>query len=272
MKSVFGAIVCSVFSLIVAAQQQPTAIHPQDLQISDSLTTTLIFPYAIIKASWCSPHFAVQQTREVGNVLEIKATVAGFSPSNLSVVTRDGQFYSFLLHYEKYAYPFTWRFEKDDASSTPVKLNELPVNQKALEVDALRVKEATGFMRRRKANAELRIDLRGIFFSEQLHWLSLHVKNKNAVPVDVAGVTVNVRHKKLRNNTAQATPQEIIYQTLPLTVDGYQSNKIAIAVPKVPIRKQQVLIIELLDASGLPIIIQTVPARLLRKAKNLPNE
>lgn len=272
MKRVFVALVCSVCSLFISAQPRSTAIHPQEVAISDSLTTTLIFPYNIIKVSWCSPYFAVQQTREVGNALEIKATARDFSPSNLSVVTRDGQFYSFLLHYEKYAYPFTWRFAKDSSLYTPVTLNECPANEKVLEDNAWRVKEAKGFMRRQKANAGLRTDLRGIFLSHDIHWLSLHLKNKSSVPIHIARATVSVRYKQLRNNIAQTNPQEIIYQTLPQIIDGNQINKVVLAVPRLSIRKQQVFIIELFDAARLPVITQAIPARLLRKSKILPHE
>ncbi|MEP1260390.1 DUF4138 domain-containing protein, partial [Algoriphagus sp.] len=77
------------------------SILASDLQISDQMTTNLIFPHAIKSVDRGNRNILVQKASAVENILQVKAENSGLQNSNLTVITEDGSFYSFALEYQK---------------------------------------------------------------------------------------------------------------------------------------------------------------------------
>ena len=78
------------------------------LQISTHKTTSLIFPFPVVHVDHGTKDILVQHLKEQDNILLVKAAVAKFAETNLSVVTRDGSVYSFKVIYNDQ--PDNWVF------------------------------------------------------------------------------------------------------------------------------------------------------------------
>ncbi len=94
-----------IFSQTQSANYQANWIKPYHLAITFLKTTHLIFPYAIKSVDRGSPDILVQKAKGVENVLLVKAGRENFKESNLSVITADGKFYSFLINYSSIPSP-----------------------------------------------------------------------------------------------------------------------------------------------------------------------
>ena len=75
-------------------------LSPFEISIRYNKTTSLIFSYAVVSVDRGSADILVQKAKGVENIFQVKAEKRGFTPTNLSAVTAEGKFYSFLLNYE----------------------------------------------------------------------------------------------------------------------------------------------------------------------------
>ena len=264
---VFWALVCSaVFFMSANAQEMVSSIEPVKLMISNAFTSTLLFPYAIKKASWCSPHFAVQQTKEVANMLEIKSSIADFAPSNLSVVTSDGHFYSFMIYYDPEPYHLNYRLQKDTGiKKATVAFTASSYNEEQLQQWADSAMVARSFMRRRMKSKLLRVQLAGIYFSEGLTWIKFRIDHRHRVAMTIDHANAKMYSSdKLRSAIATSRPIELIHPLSPVTIHK-EKQTVVIAVPAALTQRQQMMQISLRDEKGLSQIdLRITPRQLLR--------
>jgi hypothetical protein len=81
-------------------------------------TTHLIFPVAIRYTDLGSNYLIAEKAENAQNVLRVKAAVKDFAEeTNFSVITEDGQFYSFNVIYnaDPYILSYDLKKMKDDA-------------------------------------------------------------------------------------------------------------------------------------------------------------
>src|SRR4051812_7987347 len=100
-KCVFvKAIVLFFFSLKSFAQSENYSFIPSGhLSITYNKTTNLIFPYSVESIDRGSQDILVQQPKGTANIVQLKAGKQNFAQTNLSVITIDGQLYSFTVDY-----------------------------------------------------------------------------------------------------------------------------------------------------------------------------
>jgi len=97
------------------------------LKISDAKTTHLVFPSDVKYYDHGSEDVGVQETAEP-NIIKVKAAVPGFEGTNLTVMTDDHVFYSFILEYEKSPKVLNYFFEASQGRAYAKKIPEESVN------------------------------------------------------------------------------------------------------------------------------------------------
>jgi Domain of unknown function (DUF4138) len=75
-------------------------IKSDSLSISSIKTTHLIFPVPVKSVDRGTTAILVQRVKGAENVLRVKAGKSNFPETNLSVITADGKFYSFIVDYK----------------------------------------------------------------------------------------------------------------------------------------------------------------------------
>src|SRR5690606_34918924 len=95
---VFGCLAgASVFSQ--SRQDLMYSIASWDIQLTYHKTTNLVFAHNITSVDLGSAAILAQKAVGVSNILQLKAAQKDFEPTNLSVVTEDGQLHCFMVSY-----------------------------------------------------------------------------------------------------------------------------------------------------------------------------
>src|SRR5450432_1978057 len=158
-------------------------ISTYSLSISFEKTTNIIFPYRIQKADIGSGDVIGHKDPVLPNVLFLKANRKGFAPTNLSVYTSDGKFYSFIVRYQED--PDTLNlFIANYGKANPVIANEARVNavtfdgvnDARLDSDAVIIQNAKPVMHRKTSLQQMKLILRGIYIKDHLMWFRLEIK------------------------------------------------------------------------------------------------
>src|SRR4051812_19268921 len=93
-----GAL-CLLQQVTLFAQYLPKSITPYKVSISYDKTSNLIFPFAIKSVDIGSAAVLAQKAQGVENILQLKAGEQYFKETNVTVITVDGHFYSFIVNF-----------------------------------------------------------------------------------------------------------------------------------------------------------------------------
>lgn len=273
-----------VFITLGKTQAQSTKsafIEPFKLEVTFNKTTILVFPAAIISVDKGSADIAVQKANGVENILRVKADQKDFEETNLSVITGNGQFYSFVVTY----------------SSNPAHLNidvkELPVlngirpgpsQSLRNNLENLTESDLPGYAEkaakaRRNIHAlydegnKMLLELSGTYIKNNVLFFRLAIQNRSRIDYDIDQFKLYLRDKKIGKRTAF---QEI--EIIPLYVSGdtaqvkgKSSQILIVAVPKFTIPEKKNFIIEIMEKNGGRQLNLRAVNRHIMKARKLTN-
>lgn len=243
-----------------------TTIKPYDIAVSYYQTTNLIFPYAVKSVDVGSSAVLAQKAKNVENILQLKAGSEQFAPTNISVVTDDGKFYSFALHYSDHPSNLNIRF----GSGGPVQFaGDLP-NARLLNQEAWQVLTMRPFMYLQNNEQALRLRLNGIFHAPNNLWLKLDIRNQSQVDFQPATLRFFLRDKKRVKRTALNETEVFPLFTPELkAVKGSGSSVWPVAFKPFTVPKHQRFIVQAADESGGRMIVLPIKSRFFLKAHRL---
>lgn len=247
---------------------KPVVIDPLTLGITYNKTTNLIFPYAIKSVDRGSGAVIVQKAKGLENILQVKASKKDFEQTNLSLVTADGKFYSFLLFYA----PIPLHLNISFSDSEPMQLAGQEANAHQLEKESWQVLGANRFMGLHRKAQELCLRLNGIFLSENNMWFRLALKNYSQVNFRPEYLRFFLRDKKRSKRTAlQETEVFPVYIPAYSVTKGEMSSVLAVGFKPFTVPKHQQLIIQVGDESGGRVLHLPVKSRFFLRARKLPS-
>ena len=94
-----GSISFNLYAQSSIPFSKSSYIEPYKLEVTYNKTTNLVFPSSITSIDRGSQDIMVQKVSGVENILRVKADIKSFEETNLSVITKDGKLYSFLVGY-----------------------------------------------------------------------------------------------------------------------------------------------------------------------------
>lgn len=250
---------------------QPVEIKPYVLGISTQKTTNLIFPYAISSVDRGSAAILVQRAKGVDNILQLKADTANFVETNLSIVTSDAQFYSFIVFYAEHPTCLNLLFSKHTLkSSAPVILLRESANHSVYEQAIEKVSREKPFLRKRTKAHQMRATLGGIYLLDSMLVFHIRLKNSSQFTYDPEKIRFII---KSRTRTKRTAVQEI--EVKPLLepglspIKGVSSLPIVIGFRPFTFTENQRLYIEIEELNGGRTIRLPVKLKTLLKAKAL---
>ncbi len=229
MKAIF-------FLLLIVSY---AAFAQQPLSITTNKTTSLIFPFPIKHVDRGTKDVLVQPVKENENILLVKAASKGFSETNLSVVTGDGNVYSFTINY------------KDEPEGF---LYELPVNRKAsIATYANGILDNRGMLKGiRDKSWDMQARITGIYIKDHVIYYQLLLCNQSPIDYDIDLLRFYIRDKKKGKRTAA---QEI--ECIPLYTAGnhqqikaYNFSVVVVALEKFTIPDAKLLRVQLMEKNG----------------------
>lgn len=256
--SLLGIItmLCILNSRDIKAQFIPPfvtqSIAASPLQISEELTTNLIFPQAIKSVDRGSRDILVQKANEVENILQIKAENKDLTASNLTVITTDGQFYSFVVSYKRK--PELLNLTVIPKSNTRVA--EFPDGEFS-EPEVLKTAQKVAVKNRRIKSIRQRkfmtgISLDGIYIDNDLLYLQLKLENQTNISYDIEQFRFFIRDNREGKRTASQELEQVPVQVLGNIkgIPAQSTETVVVALDKFTIPDQKYLGIELMEHNG----------------------
>lgn len=260
MKKI-GAVMVMGFLLLITiskTQAQPNTawqtkkIESVQVSVTFFKTTNIIFPYAIISVDIGSGDVLAQKAKGVANILQIKAAKEGFPQTNISVITADGKFTSFLVDFSEQPAVLNLSLT-DPANQQTSCILSGSVNEQQMAHYASVATHSKEIIRGVKDNSfGIGIRLDGLFIHDDLMFLRFNITNETDINYDIDQFRLFIRDQKKAKRTAR---QET--EMLPLFVynntnkiAGQSANTVVLAVKKFTIPDKKYLAVQLMEQNG----------------------
>jgi conjugative transposon TraN protein len=274
-KSVIGLVVMILMIAHQSIQAQTgdvktkaSVIQPFYLSISSSKTTNLIFPYAIKSIDRGSKRVLVQKAKAAENVLQVKADTVDFKETNLSIITQDGQFYSFMVSYAENPTWLNLQISKDSGLEKQAIFQE-PIINKALydrNVDTISLQQQ--FLNKCKSSNKIILSLLGIYLKDNILFFALSVENLSLFNLTIENIEFIVKDRKSSKRSAvyEKLFQPLFDPFIP-TLDANDKRYIITGFQPFTFFPSQVLHIKLREKNGGRSVIMPIKLKKLLKAR-----
>lgn len=240
-------------------------IPPHGLEITYDKTVHIIFPASIKYVDLGSTNLIAGKADGAENVIRVKATTKHFKKeTNMSVITEDGNFYTFnvkyvdeplLLNVEMCDFIHDGETVNRPNNAMEIYLQELG-NESPRLVHLIMKSIHKQDKRRIKHIGCKRFGvqflLKGLYSHNDLLYFHTQVRNETNVPFDVDFVTFKVVDKKIVKRTAMQ--EQVVYPLRAFNyvtrVDGKKNECTVFALPKFTIPDDKKLIVEMYEKNG----------------------
>lgn len=250
-----------------------TPIRPYHLEITLHKTTLLIFPSAIQSADRGDQYIMAEKVKGTDNILKVKAAIKDFAQSNLSVVTRDGKVYSFLVDYQDnppyQAIDLTKQQQREQQVQIPVKFSGQALNSKQLSDDAMTTLRQKPFLHGVKEHRyQMKLKLQGVYIRDDVLFFRLSLKNHTPIPYKMDFMRFYIRDRKEAKRTA-VQEKEIRPRMVKILPEprNKEDKTIIVAFKKFTIAEEKNLVLEVTEKGGDRNLEIQLPGRKLLQAK-----
>ncbi len=246
-----------------------SSIPSLSLSVTFQKTTNLIFPYRIEKADIGSADVIGHKDELLQNVLFLKANRKGFVPTNLSVYTSDGKFYSFIVVYKEDPDTLNLSFVKDQKS---LQSSVDSFNEASLDSDAVSILNQSHFLHQIASAQKMKAVLNAIYLKDHMIWLRIEIKNRSEMDYKPEYIKFYVRDKKAGKRTAvQETELSPVWQSRKFLIPGNGRNSLVFAFPQFTIDKQKKLVIQISEENGGRSFTLPLKSKTILKARPILN-
>ena len=221
------------------------------LDITWHKTTLLIFPAGIQSADRGDKYVLAEKVKGVDNVLKVKAGQKGFEPSNLHIITQDGNVYDFNVSYADQPAYQTIDLRKQPPFAAAV-FKGVSLNGKQLEDYAGVVTGSYPFLsgvHYRKHGIAFTLD--AIYIKDDVLFFRYKLKNTTAIRYDTGSLRFYIRDKDKAKRTAEQDKEiEPLYVQRDGTAENDNGETIVVAFPKFTVAENKNFVTELMEQNG----------------------
>lgn len=236
-------------------------IAPYEIKVTYDKTSHIIFPAAIRYVDLGSDCLIASKAEGSENVLRVKAAVEGFGQeTNFSVITNEGSFYSFDVHYS--ARPETLSHNLCKMSSTAQKSgaenvlfeelgNNLPLSADLAMQDIYR-KDKRILKGAGSKGFGIQFILKGIYIKGGKYYFHTQLSNRSTVPFEMERISFKVSDKKKAKRTVmqqRSLSPVRIYKPWPEISPGASDQNIYL-LDQFTLDDDKVLLIEIFEKNG----------------------
>ena len=291
-------IVAAIAAAKVTAQttpETPAEIRPQHFEAGFTKTVHILFPSPVTYIDIGSMDIIAGKADGAENVVRVKAAVRNFAAeTNLTVITEDGGFFTFDVHYAENPVVSTLNLTVQEPQTEGVKEpaaagypqptapasegrvllrevgREKPATIKRMLSDIYR-QNRTDVKGIRTKKYGIEVEVLGIYVSNDVIYIHTCMYNDTNISFEVDARQFIVADKKLAKRTAQQqTPLEILRVCNdPAVVRGHQRQRTVFALPKLTIADDKVLLLEIIEKNGARHQTTEIPSREISNAKVL---
>ena len=276
-------------------QETPAEIRPQRIEAGFTKTVHILFPSPVTYIDIGSMDIIAGKADGAENVVRVKAAVRNFTAeTNLTVITEDGGFFTFDVHYAEnpavstlnltVQEPQPESMKKPAAAGYPqptapasegrVLLREVgrekPATVKRMLSDIYR-QNRTDVKGIRAKKYGIEVEVLGIYVFNDVIYIHTCISNDTNISFEVDARRFIVADRKLAKRTAQRQTSLEILRVCndPAVVRGHQRQRTVFALPKLTISDDKVLLLEIIEKNGARHQTVEIPAGELLDAKLL---
>ena len=273
----------------------PQQIEPRKIEAGFTKTVHILFPSPVTYIDIGSMDIIAGKANGAENVVRVKAAVRNFAAeTNLTVITEDGGFFTFDVHYAENPAVSTLNLTVQEPQTEGVKkptavgypLSPVPASEgRVLLREVGREKPATikrmlsDIYRQNRTDVKgirtkkygIGVEVLGIYVFNDVIYIHTCISNDTNISFEVDSRRFIVADRKLTKRTAQQqTPLEILRVCNdPAIVRGHQRQRTVFALPKLTISDDKVLLLEIIEKNGARHQTIEIPSRELLNAKEL---
>lgn len=236
-------------------------VEPYRLEVTYNKTCHLIFPAAIRYTDLGSNYLIAEKAEDAQNVLRVKAAVKDFAEeTNFSVITEDGQFYSFNVIYNADPLMLSYDLkkmmsEREREDGRNVQFEELGFNPPSLTEVVLKTiyQQNRRFVRHIAARSYgIQSQIKGIYVHNGKFYVHLETKNKSNVPFTVDFCTYKIIDKQVAKRTVSQEKQVVPLRQYPglEVISDHSIASNVILLDQFTITDEQVVRIEVFEKNG----------------------
>ena len=271
------------------APEAPAEIRPLRIEAGFSKTVHILFPSPVTYIDIGSMDIIAGKADGAGNVVRVKAAVRNFTTeTNLTVITEDGGFFSFDVHYAENPAVSTIdisALKQPAVESGSTQPEPAPAEGRVLLQEVGREKPATvkrvlsDIYRQNRMDVKgvrtkkygIGVEVLGIYVHNDVIYIHTMISNETNISFEVDARQFIVADRKLAKRTAQQqTPLDILRVCNdPTVVRGHQRQRTVFALQKFTIPDDKVLLWEIIERNGARHQTVEIPAKELLDAKLL---
>ncbi len=254
-KKYYILLTLCLLSACVAMQLRGQSVNPHRdtvIHVSTQKTSLVVFPYAVEAADMGSPDILVKPIQTGSNILKVKAARTDFTPTNLSVVTRDGQLYTITVLYDSLVAGQVYRLGGQlptPPETVPLKM-ALPELEEAART-AVNQPATKNHYPMRKYRMVFRF--RQVLFRKDQLFFVFRVSNFSRVPYDVHFIRC-YQHDRQRTKRSSQTEKELhpVYRYVSSgdRINGNDTAALVLVFDKFTIADHKKMVVELYEKNG----------------------
>lgn len=224
-----------------------------NLQLSYSKTTSIVFPYAIKSVDRGSQDVLIQKAKGVENILLLKAGKQNFTQTNLTVVTADGKLYGFVLNYDELCPILNLVADKAHGYDQDVLFSSDNENQEKMEQYAsLALSKKKKIMGLKSNRFSIKLQVSGIFIHQDVMYFRILLGNNSRINYDLDQLRFFIRDQKKSKRTASQEIEIIpLLTTSNITKISDESEvSVVFALPKFTIPEKKYFALQLIEKNG----------------------
>ena len=271
------------------APEAPAEIRPLRIEAGFSKTVHILFPSPVTYIDIGSMDIIAGKADGAENVVRVKAAVRNFAAeTNLTVITEDGGFFTFDVHYAENPAVSTIDIsalkqpavESGSSQPEPASAEGRVLLQEVGREKPATVKRVLGdIYRQNRMDVKgictkkygIGVEVLGIYVHNDVIYIHTMISNETNISFEVDARQFIVADRKLAKRTAQQqTPLEILRVCNdPTVVRGHQRQRTVFALQKFTIPDDKVLLLEIIERNGARHQTVEIPAKELLDAKLL---
>ncbi|MDM1354411.1 conjugative transposon protein TraN [Myroides marinus] len=267
MKTVIKYILLCLLTVnTVSAQENKESINlsnaevtPYEVELTQNKTTHILFPSSVEYVDLGSSEIIANKVEATSNVLRLKSVKEDIKPTNFTVITNDGKYYSFNATYKEQptqlSYDLT-KFEKQNSKKqSEVLFKELGNTNPSLADLFMKaiIKKNKKELYIKSKNYSVEARLKSIYTQDGKLYFHISINNKSNLPYEVDYVSFKIKD---RRTTKQTTIQEVsLKPTRSIndfqTINGQSKQDNVFMLDQFTLSDKQVLLIEINEKNGV---------------------
>lgn len=262
-------------------------IPPYGLEVTFDKTVHIIFPAAVRYVDLGSTKIIAGKAEGAENVIRIKAAVRNFEDeTNFSVITDDGNFYSFNVRYVQEPEKLNIEMKELISKITPGKtqttgagdvyLKELGKEPPAavnLIMNNIYKNDKSDIKNISSKTYGVEFSIKGIYTNNGMLYFHSQIKNITNIPFDIDFITFKIVDRRVTKRTAVQeqvlTPLRVLNNNQ--TIRGKSVARSVFTLEKFTIADNKMLVIEIFEKNGGRHQSVMITNRNIVKAKRITN-